>query len=527
MKAGVNRAVAVGVLVAVAGGAFLVASTFLRKGGYSESESYLVKAHFTDATGLTWKSRVQIAGIQVGEVTRISLDGARALLEIRVKKDIDIRGDACLVKRYPSTLLPDALLDLAPGTPRAPSLRDLPPEQRQITCVGEAASVAKLLDSLSKVATDVQGITKELQSLVAGSQGSIREIIDNMARISRNIDESVTASKGQIAAILANTRSFTGTLADVAGTDREKYHEIARNVASASARLDDVLRSIQGLLGPGEQGGDINKAVGETRQSLSKLNHTLEEIDKVATSVGEGKSVAGKLLVDERLGTKFAGTVEQVSDYIDRLYKLQLRVEFRSEWLLNQSGAKTYAGFSLVPRPDKYYLLQVVNDPRGVKTQTVETIVSQTASGTATSTTTSTLTEQKFSFSLEFAKRYGPLALRIGLIESSGGVGTDLYLLDDSLKLSLDVYQFDRPDRPTFPRAKLWADYRFWKFVYVTAGTDDFLNSWKAGHYPGGPKFAIGQDIFFGAGIVFTDDDLKALITVAGSTIAGGASNVK
>ena len=525
----VNKALAVGLLVAVSGLAFLVAFTFFRKGGYSERDSYVVFAYFEDATGLTWKSRVQIAGIQIGEVERIGLEANRARLDLRIKKDIDLRADACLTKRFPSTLLPDALLDAVPGTTRTALLRDLPPEQREIKCVAEATSVAKLLDSLAKVSNDVQQVTRELSVMVAGSQGSIKQIIENLSRISANIDRSVADNTGKIASILDNAQSFSGTLAEVAGADRDRYRAIARNIESASARLDDVLANVQQVFGTpaGAKEGELNKSVSDARQSIARLNHAVEQIDKIATNVGEGKSIAGKLLVDERLGTKLSNTVEGVSDYVDRLVKLQLKVDLRSEWLLNQTGAKTYASFMLVPRPDKYYLLQVVSDPRGVKSQTIATVDSQTAAGAASSTTTTTLTEQKFSFSLEFAKRYGPLALRIGLIESSGGLGTDLYLLNDNLKISLDLFQFARPDNPTFPRAKLWADYLLWKYVYVSVGTDDFLNAWKAGRYPGGPKFALGQDVFFGGGVVFTDEDLKAIISAAGGGVAAGASSAR
>jgi phospholipid/cholesterol/gamma-HCH transport system substrate-binding protein len=528
----VNKAFAVGLLVAVCGAAFLVAFTFFRKGGYSERDSYVVFAYFEDATGLTWKSRVQIAGIPIGEVDRISLEGNRARLDLRIKKDIDLRADACVVKRYPSTLLPDALLDATPGSVRAPSLSSLPPAQREVKCVAEATSVAKLLDSLSKVATDIQGVTSELSTMVAGSQGSIREIINHLARVSANIDDSVSSGAEKVSAILDNTESFTGTLADVAGSDKERYRSIARNIESASSRLDDVLRNVQGLIGTGEAGqggqaGELSKTVTEARSSLERLNHAIEQVDQIATSINQGKGIAGKLISDERLGNKLETSLEGVSDYVDRLVKLKLQVNLRSEWLLNQSGSKTYAGFALIPRPDKYYLFQVVNDPRGINTQTVETAITQTAAGTVTSTTTRVVNEQKWAFSLEFAKRYGPLALRIGLIENSGGAGADLFLLDDALKVSLDVFQFTRPERPTFPRAKLWVDYTFLKYVYLTAGIDDFLNAWKSGRYPGGPKFSIGQDVFFGGGIVFTDDDLKAIVTVAGSAITGGASNAK
>ena len=524
MRPLVNKAFAVGLLVATCGAAFLIAFTFFRKGGYSEKDSYTVYAYFDDATGLTWKSRVQIAGIQVGEVERIGLSGNRARLDLRIKKDIDLRADACLTKRFPSTLLPDALLDAVPGSGQARSLRELPLEQREVKCVNEAVSVAKLLDSMSKISADIQVVTKELASTVGG-QNSIRQIIENLSRVTAHIDETVASGSDKVSAILDNAQSFTGTLSEVADADRERYRAIARNVEQASARLDQVLQSVQQILG--SQDGELRRSFADAQQSLQRLNASMEQIEKVATNVGQGKGVAGKLLADERLGEKLSGTIESVSDYYDRLFKLQLKVNLRSEWLLTQSGSKTYAGFALVPRPDKYYLFEIVSDPRGINTQTVETLTTQTPTGTSTTTTTKVVNEQRVSFSLQFAKRYGPATFRIGLIESSGGAGADLHLLNDALKLSVSVYQFARPDRPQFPRAKIWADYGFLRYFYVTTGSDDFLNTWRAGRYPGGPKFSIGQDVFFGGGLVFTDDDLKALISVAGGSISGGATSAK
>jgi phospholipid/cholesterol/gamma-HCH transport system substrate-binding protein len=310
----------------------------------------------------------------------------------------------------------------------------------------------------------------------------------------------------------------------VAAQDRERYHNIARNIDSASGRLDKVLADVQQLLGEGEGDGNIRASVADARQSLQRLNNSMEKIEKIATNIAEGKGVAGKLLADERLGEKLGNTLESASDYYDKLFKLQLKVNLRSEWQLNQTGSKTYAGFTLLPRPDKYYIFEIVSDPRGVRTQTVEEI--STSGGTVS--TTRTLTEQRVSFSLQFGKRFGPAAFRIGIIESSGGAGADLYLLKDALKLSVSVFQFARPEpAPQFPRAKLWIDYTFLRYFYATVGTDDFLNSWRAGRFPGGPKFAIGNDVFFGGGIVFTDDDLKALIGAAGSSLSGGATSAR
>jgi phospholipid/cholesterol/gamma-HCH transport system substrate-binding protein len=525
-----NKAFAVGLLVAVGVLAFFVAFTFFRKGGYAERDTYAVFAYFEDATGLTWKSRVQIAGIQVGEVEKIGLEGNRARLTLRVKNEIDLRQDACVTKRFPSTLLPDALLEAAPGSTKTASLRSMPPERREITCINEGASVAKLIDSMSKIASDIQGVTRELQGLVVGNEGSVKQIIENLARVSGRIDQVTESGQLKIAAILDNTERFTRTLSQVAAADRERYHAIARNVESASARLDKVLASVQDILGePGAEGpgggaegggGGVKRSVADAREAIKHINASMAEIEKVATNIGQGKGVAGKLLADEQLGEKVGQSLDAVTDYVYRLNKLQVKVDLRSEWLLNASGAKTYAGFALVPRPDKYYLLEIVSDPRGVDTRTSETVTTQSAGVTTVTQTTRVLNEEKkLAFSLEFAKRYGPMTFRVGIIESSGGAGADLHLLDDALKISVNLYQFSRPTNDVFPRSKLWLDYNFLRYFYATMGSDDFLNRWRAQRFPGSRNFNIGQDVFFGGGITFTDDDLKTLLGFAGSGV--------
>jgi phospholipid/cholesterol/gamma-HCH transport system substrate-binding protein len=210
---------------------------------------------------------------------------------------------------------------------------------------------------------------------------------------------------------------------------------------------------------------------------------------------------------------------------------MQIEVQLRSEWLLNQSvedgrpGAKIYVGAKLLPRPDKYYLLEVVSDPRGVDTVTTDTITTRAPGsvGDSTTVTTKTRHEEKVTFSLQMAKRYGPVTFRGGVIESSGGLGADLHLMKDRLQISTSLYQFSRPYQDVFPRAKVWANYNFLQHFYVTTGVDDFLNRWRSATSPDGRSFNIGTDVFFGAGLYFTDDDLKTLLMSGAGSAASSA----
>jgi phospholipid/cholesterol/gamma-HCH transport system substrate-binding protein len=553
-----NRAFAVGLLAAATGIAFVLALTFFRKGGYSEKESYLVHAYFSDATGLTWKSRAQIAGIQVGEVVDIVLTGAKARLDIRVKNGIELHSDACLTKTFPSALLPDALLEVQPGSVNKPLLASLPEEERNITCVRESTSVQQLLDAMAKIAMDVQLVTSDLAQTVAGDKG-LRQIVENLASATGRIDEAIARNEKNLEDILRNTRDFTADLREISGRDKDKVGRIASNIEELTAKLKIVAASLQEIVDPGSSGGggaggaagasgggaapapgvsgavaaatptERSAAAAQARgvkQAVDKLTGSLEKLEDLVGKVNEGKSVAGRLLVDERLGRKLGVAAEDLADQLDRIFKLQIQVQLRSEWLLNQTGAKTYFGARLLPRPDKYYLLEVVSDPRGVDSISSKTITTRdplNSNNEVTTVSTETLHEDKLTFTLQIAKRYGPLTFRIGVIESSGGVGSDLHLFRDALQFSVSVYQFSRPYQDVFPRAKLWVNYYFFQHFFVTAGADDFLNTWRTGRYPGGPKFTLGNDAFLGGGLFFTDDDLKTLLGAgAGSAVPAG-----
>ncbi len=553
-----------GTLAAVTGIAFLLALTFFRKGGFSETDSYRVHALFSDATGLTWKSRVQIAGIQIGEVSDISLAAAKARLDIRIKNGIELHADACLTKTFPSALLPDALLEVQPGSRSAPLLSSLPEEQRAITCVREATSVQQLLDSMAKIASDVQTITGDLAVTVAGDKG-LREIVENLASATKRIDEAIAENEQNVADLIDNARQFSADLREISGRDKEKFDRIATNVEELTGRLRDVAGSLQDIIDPGSRApaapgtGGGGTAAPETgaaaavaratpeerslaaeqargiRQAVDRLSGSMAKLDEVMTKVADGKSLAGKLLVDERLGRKVGTAAEEIADQYDRIFKMQIQLQLRSEWLLNQTlqnsgrpGTKIYFGARLLPRPDKFYLVEVVSDPRGVDTTTTESVT--TSAGTTV--TVKKTNEQKLTYSLQLGKRYGPVTFRVGIIEGSGGGGADLHLFRDRLQLSASVYQFSRAfqgvnltanEQMLYPRAKVWLNYYFLQHFFLTTGADDFLNTWQQGQYPGGRSFNIGTDVFFGVGLFFNDDDLKTLIGAgAASAIPSG-----
>src|SRR5262249_13534318 len=119
------------------------------------------------------------------------------------------------------------------------------------------------------------------------------------------------------------------------------------------------------------------------------------------------------------------------------------------------------------------------------------------------------LTTNTLKLSVQFAKRFYFATLRFGLIESTGGVGADLHFFKDSLSLRFDAFDFALQEL-RFPRLRAAVRYSPINHIYATVGIDDVLNNQvrdAATH-----RLVTGRDLFVGAGVYFTDDDIKTIL---------------
>jgi phospholipid/cholesterol/gamma-HCH transport system substrate-binding protein len=106
----------------------------------------------------------------------------------------------------------------------------------------------------------------------------------------------------------------------------------------------------------------------------------------------------------------------------------------------------------------------------------------------------------EFAISALFGYRWRDWVIRAGLLESRGGAGVDYVALKDRLRFSADLWDFNRPG-DFAAHAKLTGRYYLSPSVFVTGGWDDFLN-----------RKRDSDSVFFGAGLRWSDDDLKYLL---------------
>jgi phospholipid/cholesterol/gamma-HCH transport system substrate-binding protein len=504
----------VGLLVIAAGAVLFFFLTFVKKGGMKEDESVLLHASFKDASGLTRRSRVQIAGIPVGEIGEIKLEGTHAKIFFRVKKEIGVRANASLSKRSES-LLGDYMIDLAPGTDDSPLLKD----GDEIVKVIDAQGMEQIFGSLTAITADIQAVTSSLRSVLGGAQGqgSLESIVANLVKLTEAVEKTVRDSAGKLDAILANVEAVSGDVRKLTSGEQKSVTNIVQNIETISRDVKDVMATVKKVVGENE--GEVNGGVASLKETLAKLDRTIGNIEEVTDKVKRGEGALGALVSDQKLGQKVTDTVEDVTDLAGKLTALEVEVGVKADYLINQGSAKTFLTVRLTPKPDKYYLIEAVDDPRG---STETTYVQSNPPSTGSPVVQKqTITRESLKFSAQFAKRFSFLTLRFGIIESTGGLGVDFNVpikffyysrwIEDALSLKIDAFNFSI-EALRFPRLRATLRFVPFEHVYVNVGMDDILNDANRDALTN--RLLSGRDFFFGAGIVFTDSDLKALLPI-------------
>lgn len=482
------------------------------EGGFGAEQTQVYYADFRDASGLRAETSISISGVDVGEVVKIEhVRNERGVIIARVTMRIMDRytlyQDASLRKEAVS-LLGDYRLSLNPGTPERASL----PPGGVIKTVQSATDMEEIQSQLRRVASNVNQVTESFARVLAGpkGEGSIQEILSAVEhsmqaieRTSRVLSDIVIRNDENINRVIGHLSEVSQSIADATGPegDLEKIlNNLAETTRSLRPAVEEVSRVVSG------QDGKTDSL----RTAVYNLNKTASRLDQIARKINQGEGTVGRLINEPDIADQVEETVGAANEFVGGLARLRAQVQLRSEYNVpfNPDNAqldpaiKNTLALRLWPKPDKFYLLEVVSDPRGNQTRE---IVTRTEDGVTQRREEVVTSFDDLKFSAQFAKRYYFLTLRFGIIENTGGLGANMHFFNDDLQLRFDMFDFDRRDpeegSTINPRLRGRAMFEFANHLWLQAGIDDPLN----------------EDLrtwFVGGMLQFTDEDLKSLLPV-------------
>ena len=176
---------------------------------YVEVEAELSSAQaVTPGQGQT----VNIAGVQVGEISSVELENGRAVVGMNIERDhATIYRDATILLR-PKTGLKDMVADLTPGTPEAGELAE-----------GERIPASQTLPdvNLDEILAALDADTRDYLTLLLNDggqalKGNGRELantirrIEPTAKLSRRVNEALAERSANIKRAIHNFSLLTG-----------------------------------------------------------------------------------------------------------------------------------------------------------------------------------------------------------------------------------------------------------------------------------------------------------------------------
>lgn len=489
MPAKFSQAAKIGLFVVITAGAgYLVFRTVgTTVGG---GKGYVVHAYLKDATGIAKHSRVTVAGIPVGQVNDIRLEKGMARIDVRVNPDVKLHQTARLGVKSAS-LLGENVIVLTEGTGE-PDKKD----GDEIETMPEARSVEDIKETVGRVADLVEKVAQQLAASVGSEEGgrNMRAILKNLAEATEAINLTVRENREVIRETLANVDRIT----------QQSGPELRQILLNVKIITEDVKDMLAQQSKDGKQ-GELRSTIERVNRASESLESALKHVDNVAGRVDRGEGTIGRLTKDEALINEVQGVAEGVNDYVDSLRRLQTIVGLRSDYNFLANTIKSYVELRLQPREDKYYVIELINDPRGKTTFTQTDVDTTNPNDPAHYRTVTTTTTDAFRFTIQFARRIGPFTGRFGIKESTGGVGLDTHLLSNRLEIVQDLFGFGEEIKP---RYRLWIGYEFIHRLWLIGGVDHIF-------------LPNRRDYFLGLQLRFTDEDLKTILPFSGGATAG------
>ncbi|MFJ8824809.1 MCE family protein [Streptomyces sp. NPDC102467] len=262
-------------------------------------------ADFTEAAGLGDGDEVRIAGVKVGEVTGVALDGNKVKVSFDIKDDSTWIGDRTTAAIAIKTLLGDKYVALDPvgGGKQDPGSR-IP-----VSRTTSPYDVTQAFEDLSGTIDDID--TKQLAAsfetiseTFKDSPPDVKAAVKGLSALSKTVSSRDT----ELAQLLAGSKKLTKTLE----TKKSSFETLIDDGGSLLGELKKRRTAIKALLSGSEALGrelgglvdDNEKQLGPTLKALGRVTDVLEKnqgkLDKTLALVGPYYRLIGNTLGNGR-----------------------------------------------------------------------------------------------------------------------------------------------------------------------------------------------------------------------------------
>jgi phospholipid/cholesterol/gamma-HCH transport system substrate-binding protein len=236
-------------------------------------------AYFTEAAGLAPGNTVRIAGVTVGTVTGVSLDGA----QVKVSFDVENAwvGDDSTVAIGIETILGEKYLAVDPLGPGPQEPSELIPASRTTSPYDVTQALQQVGTVFQQVdTTSVAKALEDISATFANTPPAVHQALTGLAALS----QTIASQDSQIATLLQGTSQLSGTVA----SEDSEFQSLINDGNLLLAELEQQQQAIGSLL----TGTQALSTQLETlvKNDESTLGPMLAKLDKVTTVLEQNQA---------------------------------------------------------------------------------------------------------------------------------------------------------------------------------------------------------------------------------------------
>jgi phospholipid/cholesterol/gamma-HCH transport system substrate-binding protein len=258
------------------------------------------EVHLDQAAGLVQDNAVKIAGVKVGEISKVAVgpDGDGAVLTLRVDEDVEIHEDAVALVRAKS-LLGEKYLQIEPGTPGTTLLAD----NSEIVNVRTTFEIDQVLNALEPILGGDQSIVTVLSPLVSRVDGLL-------AKAAGEDGGPPIVTREELAKTLDDAQATVTAVKDIAEQNKDGIKQLIdnTNVLLSDPRIPRII-------------GNVDRIASTTANRLPGLLDKADSaLDKADSALAKVEEVT-KTLTPERID-KLGAVVDDVAVATANLRKI-------------------------------------------------------------------------------------------------------------------------------------------------------------------------------------------------------------
>ncbi len=322
----------VGIFVLVA--LFILAFLILNsKGDLNPFQRKLhLRARFPSADGLHEDAEVQIAGVHIGKVEKVSLlagedDASKVEALLTVDQKLDgqllterIRTDSIAQLTATSLLANDKMINITPGSSKGAAV-----SENYVLNTVPATSITDLTEKGTKTLEQINQLAvpaNEILQKANRGEGTLGRIINDES-LYKNLDTTVNETRStmlRLQTTIDKVNSGKGSAGKLLN-DSALYD----NLNSTAAKLDAISKDLRAgrgtagkLLSDDELYNETRAAIADLRGSAAKINSIADDFKSITNDLNQGKGTIGKLLKDEEIYNDARGAIAKFNSTADK-----------------------------------------------------------------------------------------------------------------------------------------------------------------------------------------------------------------